>query len=105
MGMDWAKLRQMTARRATAAREPAPVVTQVLADFTDVLDDHHKRHDGQWLTVTGTENRVGLRYVCRCNRGYPVWVDEANVRGTRQVPDPGLLPAGHRRACDKGLFD
>jgi hypothetical protein len=79
------------------------MVTQVLPDFSEVPDLHHKQHDGEWLTVVGTENRVGLRYVCRCSRGYGLFVDEANVRRTRQVPEPELLPAGHRRACDRGL--
>lgn len=48
---------------------------------------------GDWLTVMGTETRVGMRYVCRCSRGYNVRVDEGYVRKRGEL---------RRRSCCGG---
>lgn len=112
MAIDWTKLIQRAAkqglktfieRRGSARETERPVVDQIRANLSQIPDHHHSQHDGDWLTVVDVENLVGTRYVCRCPRGYTVWVDEENIKNRRRVPEPRLLPKGHPLSCDKGL--
>lgn len=112
MAIDWTKLIQRAAkqglktfveRRSSAREGERPMVDQIRANLSQIPDRHHSQHDGHWLTVVDVENRVGTRYVCRCSRGYTVFVDEENIKDRQRVPEPRLLPKGHRQSCDKGL--
>lgn len=102
-------LKELDARRRGAPGDAdRPMVTQVKADMSSVLDWHHSQHHGDWLTVVDTENRVGTRYVCRCPEGFTVWVDAENVRDTRNVPEPRAKRHSEGgedyTRCDKGRW-
>lgn len=112
MAIDWTKLIQRAAKqgrktfsevRGSVGETERPMVDQIKARLSQIPDHHHSQHDGDWLTIVDVENRVGTRYVCRCPRGYTVWVDEENVKGRRRVPEPRLLPKTHPLSCDKRL--
>jgi histidinol dehydrogenase len=85
MAIDWTRLLQQTAKHGlgvfTASRGAAadasgrPMVTQIKADMSNIMDLHRRRHPNEWLTVTGTEALAGTRYVCLGPNGYGVWVD------------------------------
>lgn len=64
------------------------MVQQIKADMREIADDHHRQHHNDWLTVVGTETRVGTRYVCRCSHGYAVYADADQVTKTREIPAP-----------------
>lgn len=102
MAIDWTRLlhKTFTASRGAAADEPGrPTVTQIKADMSNIVDLHHRSHPDEWLTVTGTETKVGTRYICLCPNGYAVYVDAENVTKTRQVPEPKARPQGDPTAC------
>lgn len=60
---------------------------QVKADLRDILDDHHRLHHNDWLTVVDSETTTAApRLVCRCSHGYTVWADAGCVTKTREAP-------------------
>lgn len=95
MAIDWNRLLHRAFKlglEAISARRnagpPRPMVNQIKADMSSTLDEHHRRHHNDWLTIVDTETRVGTRYRCVCSGGHGVGVDAENVTGRRSVPEP-----------------
>lgn len=87
------------------------MLRQIKADMLDAVEDHHRQHHDDWLTVSGTETTTtGTRWMCLCCHGHTVRVEADRVRKSREIalppqPEPtrrsGLL-SSLRRVLGQG---
>lgn len=59
--------------------------TQIKIDMRETVDDHHREHHGDWVTISEViSGSWGHRYACACRHEYTVYADPENILKTRQ---------------------
>ena len=65
------------------------MLRQIKADLLDAVEDHHRQHHDDWLSVTGTDTTpAGTWWVCLCCHGHTVRVEAGRVRKSREIAIP-----------------